>query len=97
MNTGSSPNQERVLSVYAEDKLNGTLSASETLSPCARWEFFKKSIFFKGLIFFSRNTFIIRGVESCCVDGTPLRYGQRFRLESVASNRHCLNSGEFKK
>ena len=36
MNTGSSPNQERVLSVYAEDTLNGTLSASDTLTPCAR-------------------------------------------------------------
>ena len=95
MNTGSSPNQERVLSAYAEDKLNGTLSASETLSPCARLEFKKNRFFFKTL-FFSRNTFIIRGVESCCVDGTPLRYGQRFRLESVASNRHCLNSGKLK-
>jgi hypothetical protein len=73
MNTGSSPNQERVLSVYAEDKLNGTLSASDKLTPCAR------------------NTFIIRSVDDS-LDGKPLRYGQRFRMESVASSKHCLNS-----
>ena len=42
MNTGSSPNQERVLSVYAEDKLNGTLSASDKLTPCARLLFFMR-------------------------------------------------------
>jgi len=73
MNTGSSPNQERVLSVYAEDTLNGTLSASDTLTPCAR------------------NTFIIRPVDAAC-EGRPLRYGERFRLESVASAAHCINS-----
>ena len=38
-----------------------------------------------------RNTFIIRSVDDS-LDGKPLRYGQRFRMESVASSKHCLNS-----
>ena len=39
----------------------------------------------------SRNTFIIGSVDGSC-DRRPLRYGERFRLESVASSNHCLNS-----
>ena len=37
MNTGAAPNQEKVLSVYAEDKEYGTLSASDKLTPVARY------------------------------------------------------------
>jgi len=73
MNTGAAPNQEKVLSVYAEDKEYGTLSASDKLTPVAR------------------NTFVIRPQDES-LNGKPLRYGQRFRIESVISPKHCLNS-----
>ena len=72
--SGPESGQERVLAMYAEDKINGGLSASDNLNPC------------------SRNTFTIRQVDSTVKDGEQLRYGQKFKLESIASPSHYLNS-----
>jgi len=74
MNQGPESGQERVLAMYAEDKINGGLSASDNLNPC------------------SRNTFTIRQVDPAVKDGEQLRYGQKFKLESIASPSHYLNS-----
>ena len=71
---GPESGQERVLAMYAEDKINGGLSASDNLNPC------------------SRNTFTIRQVDPAVKDGDQLRYGQKFKLESIASPSHYLNS-----
>ena len=71
---GPESGQERVLAMYAEDKINGGLSASDNLNPC------------------SRNTFTIRQVDPTIKDGEQLRYGQKFKLESIASPSHYLNS-----
>ena len=71
---GPESGQERVLAMYAEDKINGGLSASDNLNPC------------------SRNTFTIRQVDPAVKDGEQLRYGQKFKLESIASPSHYLNS-----
>ena len=71
---GPSPGQERVLAIYAEDKIDGGVSASENLAPC------------------TRNTFTIRPVCGEDKNGQILRYGQSFRLESIASPKHYLNS-----
>lgn len=74
MNQGPAAGQERVLAIYAEDKINGGLSASDSLAPC------------------SRNTFTIRPVDEGITDGENLKYGQKFKLESIASPNHFLNS-----
>ena len=71
---GPAAGQERVLAIYAEDKINGGLSASDSLAPC------------------SRNTFTIRPVDEGITDGENLKYGQKFKLESIASPNHFLNS-----
>merc|ERR1711892_224767 len=69
--------KERVLAIYAEDKIDGGVSASDNLAPCTRNTFTIRPV----------ND---EKVEDA--NGQILRYGQSSRLEPIASPKHYLNS-----